>query len=556
VEKHWLKSYPPGVRPEIDVNEYPSVKEMIERGLAVHSVRDAYVQMGKTLTFGELDILSAQFGAFLQTSCGMKKGDRVAIMLPNTLQYPIAVHGALRAGMTVVNTNPLYTTRELEHQLADSGATVIVILENFAHVLQEVIARTPIRHVVVTSVGEMLGFPKGLIVDWVVRHKRKQVKPFNLPGAKTFRQALKEGGAVRMQPVKLTHDDLAFLQYTGGTTGVAKGAMLTHGNMVANVLQALEWIGPSFPRDPATLITALPMYHIFALTANCLLFVVLGWRKVLITNPRDFPAFVKEMGKYKFTYISGVNTLFNALLHTPGFDKLDFSSLKVTLGGGMAVQEAVAKRWKEVTGKVLTQAWGLTETSPAACINLPGEDFNGSIGLPISSTEISIRDDDGNELGINQVGEICVRGPQVMAGYWNRPDETAKVMIGKDLLRTGDIGRIDERGLVYIEDRKKDMILVSGFNVYPNEVESVAVTHPGVLEAAAIAQPDEKSGEVVALFVVKKDPNLTEQELIEHCRKSLTGYKVPRHVYFRNELPKTNVGKILRRALRDELPKK
>jgi long-chain acyl-CoA synthetase len=556
VEKHWLKSYPPGVRPEIDVNEYPSVKEMIERGLAVHSVRDAYVQMGKTLTFGELDILSAQFGAFLQTSCGMKKGDRVAIMLPNTLQYPIAVHGALRAGMTVVNTNPLYTTRELEHQLADSGATVIVILENFAHVLQEVIARTPIRHVVVTSVGEMLGFPKGLIVDWVVRHKRKQVKPFNLTGAKTFRQALKEGGAVRMQPVKLTHDDLAFLQYTGGTTGVAKGAMLTHGNMVANVLQALEWIGPSFPRDPATLITALPMYHIFALTANCLLFVVLGWRNVLITNPRDFPAFVKEMGKYKFTYISGVNTLFNALLHTPGFDKLDFSSLKVTLGGGMAVQEAVAKRWKEVTGKVLTQAWGLTETSPAACINLPGEDFNGSIGLPISSTEISIRDDDGNELGINQVGEICVRGPQVMAGYWNRPDETAKVMIGKDLLRTGDIGRIDERGLVYIEDRKKDMILVSGFNVYPNEVESVAVTHPGVLEAAAIAQPDEKSGEVVALFVVKKDPNLTEQELIEHCRKSLTGYKVPRHVYFRNELPKTNVGKILRRALRDELPKK
>jgi long-chain acyl-CoA synthetase len=556
VEKHWLKSYPPGVRPEIDVNEYPSVKEMIERGLAVHSVRDAYVQMGKTLTFGELDILSAQFGAFLQTSCGMKKGDRVAIMLPNTLQYPIAVHGALRAGMTVVNTNPLYTTRELEHQLADSGATVIVILENFAHVLQEVIARTPIRHVVVTSVGEMLGFPKGLIVDWVVRHKRKQVKPFNLPGAKTFRQALKEGGAVRMQPVKLTHDDLAFLQYTGGTTGVAKGAMLTHGNMVANVLQALEWIGPSFPRDPATLITALPMYHIFALTANCLLFVVLGWRNVLITNPRDFPAFVKEMGKYKFTYISGVNTLFNALLHTPGFDKLDFSSLKVTLGGGMAVQEAVAKRWKEVTGKVLTQAWGLTETSPAACINLPGEDFNGSIGLPISSTEISIRDDDSNELGINQVGEICVRGPQVMAGYWNRPDETAKVMIGKDLLRTGDIGRIDERGLVYIEDRKKDMILVSGFNVYPNEVESVAVTHPGVLEAAAIAQPDEKSGEVVALFVVKKDPNLTEQELIEHCRKSLTGYKVPRHVYFRNELPKTNVGKILRRALRDELPKK
>ena len=555
MEKHWLKSYPAGVRPEINVDEYPSLKELIERGLAIHSVRDAYVQMGKALTYGELDVLSAQFGAFLQSSCGLKKGDRVAVMMPNILQYPIAVHGALRAGFTVVNTNPLYTPRELEHQLVDSGATVIIILENFAHVLQEVIAHTPIKHVVLTSVGEMLGFPKGAIVNYVVRHKRKQVKPFNLPGAFSFREALKLGSGLRMQPVTLTHSDIAFLQYTGGTTGVAKGAMLTHGNMIANVLQALEWIKPAFPNDTATLITALPLYHIFALTANCLLFVILGWRNVLITNPRDFPAFVAELKKYKFAYISGVNTLFNALLHTPGFDKVDFSNLTITLGGGMAVQEAVAKRWKEVTGKILTQAWGLTETSPAACINRPGDDFNGSIGLPISSTEISIRDDDGNELGINVVGEICVRGPQVMAGYWNRPDETAKVMIGKDLLRTGDIGRIDERGFVFIEDRKKDMILVSGFNVYPNEVESVAVTHPGVLEAAAIAQPDERSGEVVALFVVKKDPNLTEQELVDHCKKSLTGYKVPKHVYFRKELPKTNVGKILRRALRDELPK-
>jgi long-chain acyl-CoA synthetase len=555
VEKHWLKSYPPGVRPEINVNEYPSLKEMIERGLAIHSVRDAYVNMGKALTYGDLDILSAQFGAFLQTSCGLKKGDRVAVMMPNCLQYPIAIHGALRAGLTVVNTNPLYTARELEHQLADSGATTIVILENFAHVLQEVLSHTPIKHIIITSVGELLGFPKGQIVDFVVRHKRKQVKPYSLPGAKRFRQALKEGSTVRLQTVKLTHDDIAFLQYTGGTTGVAKGAMLTHGNMVANVLQALEWINPSFPRDPQTLITALPLYHIFALTANCLLFVVLGWRNILITNPRDFPAFVKELKKYKFTFISGVNTLFNALLHTPGFDKVDFSELKVTLGGGMAVQEAVAKRWKEVTGQILTQAWGLTETSPAACINKPGVDFNGAIGLPIPSTEISIRDDDANELGINVVGEICVRGPQVMAGYWNRPDETAKVMIGSDLLRTGDIGRIDETGLVFIEDRKKDMILGSGFNVYPNEVESVAVTHPGVLEAAAIAQPDEKSGEVVALFVVRKDPGLTEQALIDHCRKALTGYKVPKHVYFRTDLPKTNVGKILRRALRDDLPK-
>jgi len=555
VEKHWLKSYPPGVRPEININEYPSLKEMIERGLAIHSVRDAYVQMGKAMTFGELDVLSVQFGAFLQTACGLKKGDRVAVMMPNVLQYPIVVHGALRAGFTVVNTNPLYTTRELEHQLVDSGATVIVILENFAHVLQEVIAHTPIKHVVVTSVGELLGFPMGAIVNFVVRHKRKQVKPYDLPGAWSFRSALKAGAGARLQPVSLNHSDIAFLQYTGGTTGVAKGAMLTHGNMVANVLQAMEWIKPSFPREPATLITALPLYHIFALTANCMLFVLLGWRNVLITNPRDFPAFVAELKKYKFSYMSGVNTLFNALLHTPGFDKVDFSELKITLGGGMAVQEAVAKRWKEVTGKILTQAWGLTETSPAACINLPGEDFNGSIGLPIPSTEISIRDDDGNELGINVVGEICVRGPQVMAGYWNRPDETAKVMIGKDLLRTGDIGRIDERGLVYIEDRKKDMILVSGFNVYPNEVESVVVTHPGVLEAAAVAQPDERSGEVVALFVVKKDPSVSEHDLIEHCKKGLTGYKVPKHVYFRNDLPKTNVGKILRRALRDELPK-
>jgi long-chain acyl-CoA synthetase len=555
VEKHWLKSYPPGVRAEININEYPSLKEMIERGLAIHSVRDAYVQMGKAITFGDLDILSAQFGAFLQTSCGLRKGDRVAVMMPNVLQYPVVVHGALRAGMTVVNTNPLYTARELEHQLVDSGATVIVILENFAHVLQEVVSHTPIKHIVVTSVGEMLGFLKGNIVDFVVRHKRKQVKPYNLPGAWKFKDALKAGSGVRLQAVKLTHEDLAFLQYTGGTTGVAKGAMLTHGNMVSNVLQALEWIGPSFPRDPRTLITALPLYHIFALTANCLLFVLIGWRNVLITNPRDFPGFVAELKKYKFTYISGVNTLFNALLNTPGFDKVDFGELRVTLGGGMAVQEAVAKRWKEVTGKVLTQAWGLTETSPAACINLPDEDFNGSIGLPISSTEISIRDDAGNALGINQVGEICVRGPQVMAGYWNRPDETAKVMIGTDWLRTGDVGRIDERGLVFIEDRKKDMILVSGFNVYPNEVESVIVTHPGVLEAAAIAQPDERSGEVVAVFVVKKDPKLTEQEIVDHCKKSLTGYKVPKHVYFRSDLPKTNVGKILRRALRDELPK-
>ena len=432
MEKHWLKSYPPGVRPEINVNEYPSLKELIERGLAIHAVRDAYVQMGKALTFGELDILSAQFGAFLQHSCGLKKGDRVAIMMPNTLQYPIAVHGALRAGLTVVNTNPLYTARELEHQLTDSGATVIVILENFAHVLQEVIAHTPIKHVIVTSVGEMLGFPKGTIVNFVVRHKRKQVKPFSLPGV----QELQAGAEGRQQACACSPSSSRIRTSRSCNTPAAPPALPR-----ARCSRTATWSrtccrrssgsGPSFPRDPATLITALPLYHIFALTANCLLFVLLGWRNVLITNPRDFPAFVAELRKYKFTYISGVNTLFNALLHTPGFDKVDFSNLRLTLGGGMAVQEAVAKRWKEVTGKVLTQAWGLTETSPAACINLPGEDFNGSIGFPIPSTEISIRDDDGNELGINAVGEICVRGPQVMAGYWNRPDETAKVMIGR-----------------------------------------------------------------------------------------------------------------------------
>ncbi len=555
MDKHWLKSYPPGIPAEIDINEYRSLKQLIDTSLSEHATHDAYVQMGKVLTFAELDRASAAFAAWLQNSAQLNKGDRVAVMLPNILQYPIAICGILRAGCTVVNTNPLYTPRELEHQLKDSGAKVILILENFAHVLQEVIGHTAVKHVLVTSVGEMLGFIKGNIVNYVVRHKRKQVPPYSLPGAMTFKQALAAGRRGALQTHELGHQDIAFLQYTGGTTGVAKGAMLTHGNMVANVLQSNAWISAYFPKERATLITPLPLYHIFALTANCLLFLRLGWRNVLITNPRDFPAFVAELKKYPFTFLSGVNTLFNALLNTPGFESVDFSRLRITLGGGMAVQEAVAKKWKQVTGKILTQAWGLTETSPAACINPADEDFNGSIGLPIPSTEIAICDDDGKQLGVNEVGEICVRGPQVMAGYWNRPDETAKVMFPGGWLRTGDIGRIDARGYVFIEDRKKDMILVSGFNVYPNEVESVAVTHPGVLEAAAVAQPDEKSGEVVALFIVRKDPTLTEKELIEHCRKQLTGYKVPKHVYFRNDLPKTNVGKILRRALRDEISK-
>jgi long-chain acyl-CoA synthetase len=553
-DKFWLKSYPEGVVAEIDPSRYGSLKQLADESFRQYGDRVAYVQMDAQMSYAELDARSAAFGAWLQQVAGLGKGSRVAIMLLNTLQYPIAVFGALRAGCTVVNTNPLYTPRELEHQLNDSGAEVVVILENFAHVLQEVLEKTPVRHVIVTSIGELLGFPKGTIVDYVVRHRRKAVPAWNIPSAIRFKDVLKAGRSMRLNDVPLTHGDIAFLQYTGGTTGVSKGAMLTHGNMVANVLQSAAWIQPFFKeQNNAVVITALPLYHIFALTANCLFFVMLGWKNILIVNPRDFPNFVGELRKHPFTYISGVNTLFNALLNTPGFDKLDFSALRVTLGGGMAVQGAVAARWKQVTGRVLTQAWGLTETSPAACINPPGLDFNNSIGLPISSTEISIVNDDGQPLGIDEVGEICVRGPQVMLGYWNRPDETAKVMLPGGWLKTGDVGRIDARGFVFIEDRKKDMILVSGFNVYPNEVESVVVTHPGVLEAAAVAQADEKSGEVVALFIVRKDPKLTAQDVMEHCRSQLTGYKVPKHIYFKDELPKTNVGKILRRQLRDEI---
>jgi long-chain acyl-CoA synthetase len=556
MSKPWLASYPSGVPAEIDVSRYASLAQMADECFAEFAERTAYVQMGRSLSYAELDRQSLAFAAWLQKRAGLKRGDRVAIMMPNVLQYPIALFGVLRAGGVVVNTNPLYTTRELEHQLNDSGAEIIVILENFAHVLEAVIARTAVRKVVLTSVGELLGFPKGKIVDFVLRRVRKVVPEYNLPGARRFAAALQEGAALQADKVDLRHEELAFLQYTGGTTGVSKGAMLSHGNMVANVLQSSAWIEATFaPGKPAIAITALPLYHIFALTANCILFLRLGWNNVLITNPRDFPAFVAELKKYPFTYISGVNTLFNALLNTPGFDQVDFSHLRCTLGGGMAVQRVVAERWKKVTGNILTQAWGLTETSPAACINPPAEDFNDSIGLPISSTEIGIVDDDGHLLPQGAHGEICVRGPQVMQGYYNRPDETAKVMLPEGWLRTGDIGYMDERGYVYIEDRKKDMINVSGFNVYPNEVESVAVGHPGILEVAAVAKADEKSGEAVALFVVRKDPSLSEQDVIEHCRRALTGYKVPRYVYFKTELPKTNVGKILRRELRDEAQK-
>ena len=553
MDRNWLNNYPPGVPADIDPDSYPSLKEAIEEAFSTYRQQPAFTNMGATLTYAQLDELSRAFAAWLQRKSGLVRGDRVALMMPNVLQYPIALFGVLRAGMVVVNTNPLYTPRELEHQLKDSGAKAIVIVENFAHVLQHVLARTDLKNVLVTGVGDLLAVPKGFIVNFVLRHVRKQVPAWSIPGSVSFKTILGSGLGLKMEPVSLGGEDIAFLQYTGGTTGVAKAAVLTHRNMVANLLQSLAWIRPALQAGGGrVVITALPLYHIFALTSNCLAFLPLGARNVLITNPRDFPGFVAELKKYKFNFISGVNTLFNALLHTPGFASVDFSALRATFAGGMALQPVVAARWKEVTGNSIAQGWGLTETSPMVTANPIGLPFNGSVGLPVSSTDVSIRDDAGAELPVNGVGEICVFGPQVMRGYWNRPDETEQVMFG-DWLRTGDIGRMDEQGFVYIEDRKKDMILVSGFNVYPNEIEGVVAAHPGVLEVAAVAQADENSGEVVALFVVKKDPNLTAEALIAFCRKELTGYKVPKHIYFRAELPKTNVGKILRRALRDEL---
>ncbi|MGH8299998.1 MAG: AMP-binding protein [Steroidobacteraceae bacterium] len=549
MNRFWLKSYPPGVPAEIDPARLRSLADLLRQACTAYRDRPAYEQMGRAITYGQLDELTRDFAAWLHAA-GMAKGDRIAIMLPNTLQYPIALFGALRAGLTVVNTNPLYTARELQHQLEDSGAAAILVLENFAHVVQEVAPHTRLKKVLVTAAGDLLGFPKSSIVNYVVRHRRKQVPAWRIPGAMDFRESLRAGRKLPLDPIDVGPEDIAFLQYTGGTTGVAKGAMLTHGNVSCNILQAEAWISGRFSREAGVVITAIPLYHVFALTANCLLFAHLGWKNVLIINARDFPALVKEMGRQPFAFFTGVNTLFNALLNTPGFASVDFSHLQVTLGGGMAVQESVAKRWKEVTGNILTQAWGLTETSPAATINPTTEEFNGSIGLPIPSSDIAIKDDQGNDLPVGQTGEICVRGPHVMRGYWNRPDETAKVMLPDGWLRTGDVGYMDDRGYVFLQDRKKDLILVSGFNVYPNEVEAVAAAHPGILECAAVAQSDEHSGEVVALYVVPKDPNLTERHVIEHCRKSLAGYKVPKHVYFRKELPKSNVGKILRKELR------
>ena len=551
MDRIWLKSYPEGVEPEVRYDEYRSVGDLFDKCVARFRDRPAYSSLGKSITYGELDKLSRDFGAWLQAK-GLAKGARVAIMLPNVLQYPVALFGTLRAGCTVVNVNPLYTARELEHQLNDSGAEAIVILENFAHTLESVIGKVPVKHVVLAATGDLLG-AKGAIVNFVVRHVKKLVPAFKLPRAQRFNAALAEGAGRPFRPFETGHDDIAFLQYTGGTTGVSKGAMLLHRNILANIEQVARWLELSLKGEPPSIITALPLYHIYALTVNCLVILRLGGLSILIINARDFPAFVKELGKHRYNMITGVNTLFNALMHTPGFDKLDFSALKLSSGGGMAVQKAVADRWKEATGTVLLEGYGLTETSPVATMNpFDLKDYSGSIGVPIPSTDIVIRDDQDNDLPIGGTGEICIKGPQVMAGYWNQPEETAKVMTKDGYLKTGDIGFMDEKGFIRIVDRKKDMILVSGFNVYPNEVEQVVAMHPGVLECAAIGVKDEHSTEAVKLFVVKKDPGLTEQDLLAYCKKELTGYKRPKYVEFRTELPKTNVGKILRRELRDE----
>lgn len=552
MEKIWLKSYPPGIPAEIDVNEFSSLGDLFEQGVRKFGDRTAYINMGKHISYAELDRLSAQFAAYLQGELKLPKGSRVALMMPNLLQYPVAMFGVLRAGCTVVNVNPLYTARELEHQLRDSGADTIVIVENFAHTLERILPAVKMSYVVVTSLGEMLGFPKSLIVNLVVRHVKKMVPAWKVPGHVRFSEALSLGARHALRPVEIGHEDIAYLQYTGGTTGVAKGAVLTHGNIIANLQQAHAWIGPHLDEGGEIIITALPLYHIFSLTANCLTFFKIGATNVLITNPRDIPGFVKEMSKHRFTVITGVNTLFNALLNNADFGKLDFSALHFALGGGMAVQQAVAEKWGRVTGNPLIEAYGLTETSPAVTINpldLPA--FNHSIGLPISSTEVSLRDDEGKEVPVGQPGELCVRGPQVMREYWNRPEETARVFTEDGFFRTGDIATIDEAGFLRIVDRKKDMILVSGFNVFPNEVEDVVASLPGVLEVAAVGVPDERSGEAVKLFVVRKDPTLTKEDITAHCKENLTAYKVPHLIEFREELPKTNVGKILRRMLRD-----
>jgi long-chain acyl-CoA synthetase len=560
MERIWLKNYPAGVPHEIDASQYASLVALLEESFAKYRDRKAFICMDKSITYGDLDDMSRAFGAYLQGT-GLKFGDRVAVMMPNVLQYPVVTAGILRAGMTVVNVNPLYTPRELEHQLNDSGAEAIVILENFASTLQKVINNTRVKHVVLANMGDLLGFPKGAIVNLVVRKVKKMVPAYSLPQAVQFKAAIAAGNGKTLNTRKITPDDVAFLQYTGGTTGVSKGATLLHRNIVANVLQNDAWLQPTLSKEPKVdqllIVTALPLYHIFALTACFLLAMRAGGMCLLIPNPRDIPGFVKELQKYKVHDFPAVNTLYNALLNHPDFGKIDFSQLKVAVGGGMAVQRAVAERWVKATGCPLVEGYGLSETSPTlTCTPGDSTEFTGTIGLPVPSTEISIRDDAGNEMPLGQPGEICARGPQVMAGYWQRPEETAQVMTQDGFFRTGDIGIMDAKGMVKIVDRKKDMVLVSGFNVYPNEVEDVIAMHPGVLECAVIGVPDTASGEAVKAFVVRRDPALTEQELMKFVAEQLTNYKRPKIVEFRDELPKTPVGKILRRALRDEVVKK
>ncbi len=560
MDKIWLKSYPAGVPAEINPDQYRSLVHMLEESFQKYANNNAYVCMDKFLTYAELDACSKKLAAWLQ-SRGMAKGARVAVMMPNVLQYPIAIAAVLRAGYTVVNVNPLYTARELEHQLKDSGSEAIIVLENFAHTLEQVQKNTPVRHIVVASMGELLGGAKGMLVNFVVRNVKKMVPDFALPNMVRFKDALAQGAKMPFTAPELTSSDIAFLQYTGGTTGVSKGATLTHRNIIANVLQTEAWAQPALTQPPAvefpTIVCALPLYHIFALTACAMWGMRVGGLNILIPNPRDIPGFIKEVAKYKITMLPAVNTLYNALVNHPDFASLDFSSLKTANGGGMAVQQAVNDKWKQATGKSIIEGYGLSETSPVATCNRADEQgFTGTIGLPVPSTDIAILDDDGNVLPIGQTGEIGIRGPQVMAGYWNRPDETAKVMTADGFFRSGDVGIMDERGYVKIVDRKKDMILVSGFNVYPNELEGVIAGHPGVLECAVVGVPDEHSGEAVKVFVVRKDPNLTEQALMDYCKTQFTGYKKPKYIEFRDELPKTNVGKILRRALRDEQQEK
>jgi long-chain acyl-CoA synthetase len=559
MDRIWIKDYPPGVPAEIDTKQYPSVVALFEESFAKYRNDNAYACMDKTLTYGQLDGMSRAMGAYLQGK-GLNRGDRVAIMMPNVLQYPVCLVGILRAGYVVVNVNPLYTPRELEHQLKDSGAKAIIIIENFAKTLEQVVSRTSVEHIVLASMGDLLGFPKGPIVNLVVRRVKKMVPAFSLPGAVKFNDAIAAGRKLQLKKTDLGHDDIAFLQYTGGTTGVSKGAVLLHRNIIANVLQNEAWLQPALKKSPQvdrmTIVTALPLYHIFALTVCALLGMRVGAMCLLIPNPRDIPGFVKELSKYRFNMLPAVNTLFNALLNNPDFAKLDFSGLKASNGGGMAVQRAVADRWFKLTGCPIIEGYGLSETAPVlTCNRADNTGYTGTIGLPVPSTEISIRDDDGKEVPLGQPGEICARGPQVMAGYWQRPEETAKVMTADGFFRTGDIGVMDEKGHVKIIDRKKDMILVSGFNVFPNEVEDVVASHPGVLECAVVGAPDGAAGEAVVLFVAKKDPALTEQALRQFLSDKLTGYKRPKHIVFQQELPKTNVGKVLRRELRDAAEK-